>query len=92
MNMVGELEKVSRIEIIEKYIREGNYDLALKSLKKLLDIDPKDAEALSTLGYVHYLLDFKEMSKEEVVKLLKTALTLNKRNPTIWRYVGILHV
>ncbi len=75
MNMVGELEKGSRIEIIERYIREKNYDAALKSLKKLLEIDPKDAEAMSTLGYVHYLLDFKKMTKEEVVKLLKVALS-----------------
>ena len=90
--MVGDLEKVSRREIIEKYIREGNYDSALKSLEKLLEINPKDAEAMSTLGYVHYLLDFRHMSKEEVMKLLKTAINFNKKLPLIWRYMGLINV
>jgi len=38
---------------------------------------------MSKLGYVHYKLNFKKMSKEEVFELSKKALALNPKSPIL---------
>ncbi|MFX1480472.1 MAG: tetratricopeptide repeat protein [Promethearchaeota archaeon] len=71
-----------------EYINNKEFEKALKYLNKALEIEPNYAEAMSKLGYIHYRLDYKEMSKEEVFDISKKALDLNPKSPIVWRCMG----
>ncbi|MFX0072186.1 MAG: tetratricopeptide repeat protein [Candidatus Hermodarchaeota archaeon] len=70
------------------YISEKKYINALSCLKKALELYPNYAQALSLLGYVHYQLKFKELSKEEVFELSKKALSIDDKSPLTWFHMG----
>ena len=72
----------------EEYIDNRQYENALDYLNKVLEITPNYAKALSTLGYVHVKLGFKEMSKKKVFEILKKALDLNPNTPKTWNNMG----
>jgi len=74
--------------IAAKHIDNKEYKKALNFFKKALEIEPNYAEAMSKLGYVHSILNYKEMSKEEVYELSKRALNLNPKSPITWNYMG----
>lgn len=46
---------------------------------------------MSKLGYVHFKLDYKVMTKEEVFILSKKALDLNSKSPIVWLYRGVAY-
>jgi len=75
-----------------EHIDSKEFEESLKYLNEALEIEPNYAEAMSKLGYIHYRLDYKKMSKEEVFNLSKKALDLNPKSPIVWRYMGIAYV
>ena len=75
-------------EIAENYIKQKKYNEVLNFIKGKLNRFPDNAELLIILGYVHSLLNYKDMSEEEVVKLKKKAHDLNKKSPIVWKYLG----
>jgi len=85
-----EIQEISKIA--EKFIKQKNFEEALSFLKKSLEKDPKNAEIMIMLGFVHSQLNFKEMSSEDVAKLSKKALDLNKKSPLVMKYLGILNL
>lgn len=82
-NEALDLFEKARTEIEEKRFNE-----ALTNLLKSLEIYSDYAEALSLVGYVHYKLKFKKMSKEDVYALSEKALKLNKNSPIVWLHMG----
>ena len=87
--MAMEIQEISKIA--EKLIKQKNFKGALSFLKKTLEKDSNNAEIMIMLGFVHSQLNFKEMSSEEVAKLSKKALDLNKKSPLVMKYLGILN-
>jgi len=75
-----------------EHIDNKEFEEALGCLNRALEIEPNYAEVMSKLGYIHYKLDYKEMTKEEVFNLSKKALDLNPKSPIVWRYMGIAYV
>ncbi|MFX1365838.1 MAG: tetratricopeptide repeat protein [Promethearchaeota archaeon] len=76
----------------EVLIEKKKYEEALSILNKVLNIEPEYADAMSKIGTVHTLLIFKQMSKEEVIKLSERALELNNHSPVVWTQMGIAHM
>ena len=76
----------------ENFIESREYEKALSNLNKALDIEPEYAEAMSKIGTVHTILNFKQMSKEEVIKLSQRALELNAQSPIVWAQIGLVHM
>ena len=87
--MAMEIQQTSKIA--EKFIKQKNFEGALKFLKKKLEEDPANAEIMMMLGFVHSQLNFKEMTSDEVTKLTKKALALNKKSLIVWKYLGNLN-
>jgi len=75
-----------------EHIDNKEFEKALSCLNRALEIEPNYAETMSKLGYIHYRLDYKKMSKEQVFNLSKKALDLNPKSPIVWRYMGIAYV
>jgi len=84
-------ELKSFYEIAENYLKQKKYNEVLNFIKGKLNRDPDNAELLIILGYVHSLLNYKDMSEEEVLKLKKKAHNLNKKSPVVWKYLGIMN-
>lgn len=83
------IQQISKIT--EKFIKQKNFEAALSFLKRCLEKDPNNAEIMIMLGFVHSQLNFKEMSSNEVSKLSKKALDLNKESPIVMKYLGLLN-
>ncbi len=75
----------------EEYIDKREYKKAIDCLIRSLEIEPYYAEAISRLGYVHYKLEYKKMSREEVFNLCKKALGLAPKSPIALNYMGIIY-
>ncbi|MFX1444695.1 MAG: tetratricopeptide repeat protein [Promethearchaeota archaeon] len=88
--MAMEIQETSKTA--ENFIKQKNFEGALSFLKKSLEKDPKNAEIMIMMGYVHTQLNFKEMSPEDVAKISKKALELNKKSPLVMKYLGILNL
>ena len=71
-----------------EFINKLDFQNALEFLNKSLELDPNYAEAMSQLGYVHYKLNYKNMSREDVFNLSKKALDLKSKSPITWHYMG----
>jgi len=74
-----------------EFINKRKFEEALATINRLLEIDPKHAKGLAKLGYVHYRLGFKYISREEVLKLNKKALGLNDQSSITWNCLGIAY-
>jgi tetratricopeptide (TPR) repeat protein len=85
------MEVQENSKIAEKFIKQENFKGALSFLTKTLEKNPNDAEIMIMLGFVHSQLNFKEMSSDEVSKLSKKALDLNKKSLIVWKYLGLLN-
>jgi tetratricopeptide (TPR) repeat protein len=75
-------------KLAKKEIEKRLYEEARLILNKTLKLYPNYAEAMSLLGYVHYMLKFKYLSKKDVFELSKKALSLNDQSPIVWHYMG----
>ena len=62
-------------DLANLYIEKRKFNKALSLLKEILEKFPDYAEVLSLLGYVHFKLKFKKLSKEEVFALTQNALS-----------------
>ena len=87
--MAKEVQDFSKIA--ENYIKDKKYKEALNFIKKKLEKYPNNAEIMIILGFVHSQLNYKEMSEEEVSKLAKKALDMNRKSSLVWKYLGILN-
>ena len=72
----------------KKEIENRSYEEARLILNKTLESYPNYAEAMSLLGYVHYKLKFKYLSKKEVFELSNKALIINDQSPIVWHHMG----
>ena len=72
----------------KKEIENRRYEEARLILKKTLNLYSKYAEAMSLLGYVHYKLKFKYLSKKEVFELTNKALSINDQSSIVWHHMG----
>lgn len=77
--------------LANEYIDNKEFEEALKYLNQALEIEPNYAEVMSELGYVHFKLDYKDMTKEEVFNLSKKAIDLNPKSSIVWRYMGLAY-
>lgn len=65
----------------DMYEREKKYDLAEKSFRELLAIDPKtDPTYASTLNYLGYMLADRDVRLEEAQRLIQEAVQLDPNN------------
>ncbi len=75
-------------KLAKKEIENRRYEEARLTLNKIFKIYPSYAEASSLLGYVHYKLKFKYLSKREVFELSKKALSMNDQSTIVWLHMG----
>ncbi len=75
-------------KLAKKEIEDRKYDAARLILNNTLKTYPYYAEAMSLLGYVHYKLKFKLLSKEDVFDLSNKSLSLNDQSPIVWLHMG----
>lgn len=78
-------------EKAKNQIEEKRFDHALLSFKKALEINNNNAEVLSLIGYVHYKLNFKMKTKNEVYEISKQALELDDTSQEAWLHMGNGH-
>ncbi len=78
-------------EKAKNQIEEKRFEDALLSLQNAIIISPTNAEVLSLIGYVHYKLNFKMKTKEEVYEISKNALELDETSQEAWLHMGNAH-
>ncbi len=82
-------KKVQKLfKLAKKEIENRRYEEALLILNKTLKIYPSYAEAMSLLGYVHYKLKFKFLSKKEVFDLSNKSISINDQSTIVWHHMG----
>jgi tetratricopeptide (TPR) repeat protein len=85
-------ESQNYYQIAKNYVIHKQFKEGLSFFQKILEKEPKNAQVMIILGYIHSELEFKEMDMDEVKKLAKKAVDLDNKSPLIWNFAGIINV